>query len=191
MLFCRNLYCSWTSTFGVCVCGITILVILFRANTLINFQFGSAAAVLYFIMSSLKKYKSEFLSHSEAKNSAWERPGFEQQNPGKLEPRCVRGAEVGSWHSSWLSQKTRCCPAHIIHMPSESEMKNPFSTLRLHKTSGIIRETCAAEDNGISNAVLMFLNMFPTLLSQVLKLACILNCSAFGPQARLTHLILL
>lgn len=88
----------------VCVCGITILVILFHANTLINFQFGSAAAVLYFLMSSLKKYKSEFLSHSEAKNSAWERPGFEQQNPGKLEPRCVRGAEVGSWHSSWLSQ---------------------------------------------------------------------------------------
>lgn len=76
-------------------------------------------------------------------------------------------------------------------MPSESEMKNPFSTLRLHKTSGIIRETCAAEDNGISNAVLMFLNMFPTLLSQVLKPACILNCSVFGPQARLTHLILL
>lgn len=33
-------------------------------------------------------------------------------------------------------------------------------------------ETCAVEDKGISSAVLMFLNMFPTLLSQVLELAC-------------------
>lgn len=80
---------------------LAVLVIQFNANTLISFQLDLAVAIPYFIMSPQQKYESKFISHSEEiftciSHSGQERPGVEQQNPGQLEPRCMRSAQGGS-----------------------------------------------------------------------------------------------
>lgn len=121
LLFCSNPYCSWTSMFAFYIELLAVLVIQFNANTLINFQLDLAVAIPYFIMSLQWKFESKFISHAEEmftriSHSGQERPGVEQQNPGKLEPRCMRSAQGGgSWHSSYYPENMMLASMHHSH----------------------------------------------------------------------------